>query len=148
MESYERGVRPPQQWTDRVHTSILHAGALTSLLALQDGDTQLRGDSRHVPCWLRPHRRVDSVLQKTLLREIGWSPFVRAPGVLLPPEQFAKQLRYQRTVRGHHFAVYCIAFDRSGRRIITGSDDRLVKVELISLYLVPCGAAMCHITCH
>lgn len=32
-------------------------------------------------------------------------------------------------MRGHRAAVYCIAFDRSGRYIITGSDDRLVKVS-------------------
>jgi hypothetical protein len=89
--------------------------------------------------WLWPHHSVASVLQKNLLREIGWSPSVRAPGNLLPPEQFTKQLHYQRTVRGHHFAVYCIAFDRSGRRIITGSDDRLVKVGL----LCPCQVPVC-----
>lgn len=90
--------------------------------------------------WLRPHSSVPSVLQKALLRELGWSPSVRAPGNLLPPEQFIKQLRYQRTVRGHHFAVYCIAFDRSGRRIITGSDDRLVKVACYLVATLSCAA--------
>ena len=132
---------------DCFQTPILHAGALTSILALQDGDTQLRGESRPVQCWLRPHRRVESILQKTLLREIGWSASLRATGILLPPERFTKQLRYQRTVRGHHFAVYCIAFDRSGRRIITGSDDRLVKVRRLCVCLAPCEAGICHFTC-
>lgn len=32
------------------------------------------------------------------------------------------------TIRGHKLAVYCVAFDKAGRHIITGSDDRLVKV--------------------
>jgi len=32
-------------------------------------------------------------------------------------------------VRGHRAAVYCIAFDRAGRRVMTGSDDRLVKAR-------------------
>lgn len=30
-------------------------------------------------------------------------------------------------VRGHLNAVFCAIFDRSGRYVITGSDDRLVK---------------------
>ncbi|KAG8063674.1 hypothetical protein GUJ93_ZPchr0003g16859 [Zizania palustris] len=31
-------------------------------------------------------------------------------------------------LRGHQNAVYCAIFDRSGRYVITGSDDRLVKI--------------------
>ncbi|XP_044499284.1 bromodomain and WD repeat-containing protein 1-like isoform X2 [Mangifera indica] len=31
-------------------------------------------------------------------------------------------------VRGHRNAAYCAIFDRSGRYVITGSDDRLVKI--------------------
>ena len=56
------------------------------------------------------------------------APRRRRSGQLLPAAQLAGQLRHQRTVRGHRFAVYCIAFDQGGRRLITGSDDRLVKV--------------------
>ena len=44
-------------------------------------------------------------------------------------QQHGEQLRHQRTLRGHRFAVYCITFDRSGRYVITGSDDHLVKVS-------------------
>ena len=69
-----------------------------------------------------------SVRRRPRLREVGWSRAIVAGGALQSPLEFAGQLRHQRTVRGHHFAVYCIAWDRSGRRIITGSDDRLVKV--------------------
>jgi hypothetical protein len=29
-------------------------------------------------------------------------------------------MRHQRTFRGHKLAVYCLAFDRSGRKIVTG----------------------------
>ena len=47
---------------------------------------------------------------------------------LLQPRQYVEQLRHQRTLRGHRFAVYCIAFSRCGRYVITGSDDALVKV--------------------
>ena len=40
----------------------------------------------------------------------------------------AGALRYQKTLRGHNAAVYCVAFDKTGRYVVTGSDDRLVKV--------------------
>ena len=40
-------------------------------------------------------------------------------------------MQHHKTVRGHKLAVYCIAFDRAGRHIITGSDDRLVKVTAV-----------------
>ncbi len=39
-----------------------------------------------------------------------------------------KHVQHHKTIRGHKLAVYCIAFDRVGKHIITGSDDRLVKV--------------------
>ena len=51
-----------------------------------------------------------------------------------PPAMLAGALRHQRTVRGHRYAVYCVTFDRSGRRIITGSDDRLVKVACLTAW--------------
>ena len=43
-------------------------------------------------------------------------------------QQRVQHVQHHKTVRGHKLAVYCIAFDRAGRHIITGSDDRLVKV--------------------
>jgi WD40 repeat protein len=44
--------------------------------------------------------------------------------------QVADKLAHQVTVRGHHHAVYCVAFDRTGRLLVTGSDDHVVKVKL------------------
>ena len=35
---------------------------------------------------------------------------------------------HQFTVRGHSMAAYCVVYDRTGDLIITGSDDRLVKI--------------------
>ena len=35
---------------------------------------------------------------------------------------------HQFTVRGHSMAAYCVIYDRTGNLIITGSDDRLVKI--------------------
>ncbi|XP_068601910.1 bromodomain and WD repeat-containing protein 3 [Brachionichthys hirsutus] len=39
-----------------------------------------------------------------------------------------ERLRLHRRILGHLSAVYCIAFDRTGLRIFTGSDDCLVKI--------------------
>uniref|UniRef100_A0A665TWK8 Bromodomain and WD repeat domain containing 1 n=1 Tax=Echeneis naucrates TaxID=173247 RepID=A0A665TWK8_ECHNA len=39
-----------------------------------------------------------------------------------------ERMRLHRRILGHLSAVYCIAFDRSGLRIFTGSDDCLVKI--------------------
>ena len=55
---------------------------------------------------------------------------------LQSPQQHVEQLRHQRTLRGHRFAVYCITFDRSDRYVITGSDDHLVKVSCMQARLM------------
>uniref|UniRef100_A0A6Q2ZD26 Bromo domain-containing protein n=1 Tax=Esox lucius TaxID=8010 RepID=A0A6Q2ZD26_ESOLU len=39
-----------------------------------------------------------------------------------------QRIRLHRRILGHLSAVYCIAFDRTGLRIFTGSDDCLVKI--------------------
>ncbi|XP_076001297.1 bromodomain and WD repeat-containing protein 3 [Genypterus blacodes] len=39
-----------------------------------------------------------------------------------------QRMRLHRRILGHLSAVYCIAFDRTGLRIFTGSDDCLVKI--------------------
>ena len=44
-------------------------------------------------------------------------------------QQVVREMQHHKTIRGHKLAVYCIAFDRAGRHIITGSDDRLIKVS-------------------
>uniref|UniRef100_A0A671USR1 Bromodomain and WD repeat domain containing 1 n=1 Tax=Sparus aurata TaxID=8175 RepID=A0A671USR1_SPAAU len=42
--------------------------------------------------------------------------------------QYPSRMRLHRRILGHLSAVYCIAFDRTGLRIFTGSDDCLVKI--------------------
>lgn len=63
-----------------------------------------------------------------MLRQAGvlgpWGPLA-----LQPPPLFAAGLRHHRTVRGHRAVVYCTACDSKGRYLITGADDRLVKVR-------------------
>ncbi|XP_072316915.1 bromodomain and WD repeat-containing protein 3 [Eucyclogobius newberryi] len=39
-----------------------------------------------------------------------------------------ERMRLHRRILGHLSAVYCIAFDRTGLRIFTGSDDCLIKI--------------------
>ncbi|XP_053329912.1 bromodomain and WD repeat-containing protein 3 [Spea bombifrons] len=39
-----------------------------------------------------------------------------------------QQIKMHKRILGHLSSVYCVAFDRSGRRIFTGSDDCLVKI--------------------
>ncbi|XP_067401337.1 bromodomain and WD repeat-containing protein 1-like [Emydura macquarii macquarii] len=39
-----------------------------------------------------------------------------------------QHIRMHRRILGHLSAVYCVAFDRTGHRIFTGSDDCLVKI--------------------
>ncbi|XP_068918654.1 bromodomain and WD repeat-containing protein 3 isoform X3 [Petaurus breviceps papuanus] len=44
------------------------------------------------------------------------------------PSSSYQQMKMHKRILGHLSAVYCVAFDRSGRRIFTGSDDCLVKI--------------------
>ncbi|KAJ8027105.1 Bromodomain and WD repeat-containing protein 3 [Holothuria leucospilota] len=52
---------------------------------------------------------------------------VANPHQLVPLRHYLKMARHLRTL-GHLSAVYCVTFDRTGRRIFTGSDDHLVKI--------------------
>ncbi|XP_046732894.1 bromodomain and WD repeat-containing protein 3 isoform X3 [Silurus meridionalis] len=44
------------------------------------------------------------------------------------PVSVYQNIKMHRRILGHLSAVYCIAFDRTGSRIFTGSDDALVKI--------------------
>lgn len=44
------------------------------------------------------------------------------------PSSSYQHMKMHRRILGHLSSVYCVAFDRSGRRIFTGSDDCLVKI--------------------
>ncbi|XP_026845404.1 bromodomain and WD repeat-containing protein 3 isoform X2 [Drosophila persimilis] len=47
--------------------------------------------------------------------------------LLVPTELYKKTILLRRTV-GHLSSVYCVLFDRTGRYIITGADDLLIKI--------------------
>lgn len=50
------------------------------------------------------------------------------PRKLAITNQFYNKAQLQRRTLGHLSAVYCVLFDRTGKYIITGADDLLVKL--------------------
>ena len=52
-------------------------------------------------------------------------PLIRQQAV---PSTFYSKLQLYRRNLGHLSAVYCVLFDRTGKYVITGADDLLVKV--------------------
>ncbi|KAK2970282.1 hypothetical protein RJ640_021744, partial [Escallonia rubra] len=89
-----------------------------------------------LPAYLRwPHMQADQV-RGLSLREIGggFSKHHRAPSIrfacyaIAKPSTMVQKMQNIKKLRGHRDAVYCAIFDRSGRYVITGSDDRLVKI--------------------
>jgi hypothetical protein len=64
----------------------------------------------------------------------GGSAAAVRPTSLHSTEMLSRSLRHVRTLRGHKLAVYCLAYTKDGRYIISGSDDWLVKV--CALFLV------------
>ncbi|OMO82129.1 hypothetical protein COLO4_23236 [Corchorus olitorius] len=89
-----------------------------------------------IPSYLRwPHMQADQV-RGLSIREIGggFRKHHRAPSVrsacyaIAKPSTMVQKMQNIKKLRGHRNAVYCAIFDRSGRYVITGSDDRLVKI--------------------
>ncbi|CAI9765823.1 unnamed protein product [Fraxinus pennsylvanica] len=122
--------------------NALNASAVPTLLgtgsfSLLAGDQNKRdGPVKHPPCHMRwPHRLADQV-RGLSLREIGggFPRHHRAPSTraacyaIAKPSTMVHKMQNIKRVRGHRNAVYCAIFDRSGRYVITGSDDRLVKI--------------------
>ncbi|CAM8993134.1 unnamed protein product [Rhodiola kirilowii] len=88
------------------------------------------------PIFMRwPHMKADQ-LRGLSLREIGggFPRHHRAPSIraacytIAKPSTMVQKMQNIKRLRGHRNAVYCAIFDHSGRYVITGSDDRLVKI--------------------
>ncbi|KAM0954425.1 putative transcription factor WD40-like family [Dioscorea sansibarensis] len=111
---------------------------------LGTGSFSLLGSSKDVedkrtnqlPRYLRwPHMQSDQV-RGLSLREIGggFAKHHRAPSVraacyaIAKPSTLVQKMEIIKKMRGHQNAVYCAIFDRSGQYVVTGSDDRLVKI--------------------
>lgn len=112
--------------------TLLGAGPFSLLGAKCKSDVQ----KKPLPAYLRwPHMQADQVLGLTL-REIGggFRKHHRAPSIrfacyaVAKPKTMVQKMQNIKKLRGHRDAVYCAIFDRTGRYVITGSDDRLVKI--------------------
>ncbi|XP_073113760.1 uncharacterized protein [Elaeis guineensis] len=113
--------------------TLLGSGSF-SLLG-SDRDKEEKGANK-LPGYLRwPHMQADQV-RGLSLREIGggFTKHHRAPSVraacyaIAKPLTLVQKMQIIKKLRGHQNAVYCAIFDRLGRYVITGSDDRLVKI--------------------
>ncbi|CAH1454467.1 unnamed protein product [Lactuca virosa] len=123
-----------------VHTP-LNAAAVPTLLgtgsfSLLNGDVKNKEVKRGPPGFMRwPHMQADQV-RGLGLREIGggFARHHRAPSIraasyaIVKPSTMVQKMENLKKLRGHRNAVYCAIFDRLGRYVITGSDDRLVKI--------------------
>ncbi|KAK4283700.1 hypothetical protein QN277_000625 [Acacia crassicarpa] len=99
-------------------------------------DRDKTNEVKRPPPYMRwPHMKANQV-QGLRLREIGggFTRHHRAPSIraacyaIAKPSTMVQKMQNIKRIRGHRNAVYCATFDRSGRHVITGSDDRLVKI--------------------
>lgn len=102
-------------------------------------DSERKKSSKVVPEWIRqsrwPHWHADQV-HGLIFRELGGgyarhkqAPSVRTPSyVIVKPAVLVDRIQIIKKLRGHRNAMYCAIFDGTGRYVITGSDDRLVKL--------------------
>ncbi|TQD80063.1 hypothetical protein C1H46_034348 [Malus baccata] len=126
----------------KVGRSTLNAADVPTLLgtdsfSLLDSDRNKENKRvKPLPAHLRwPYMQADQI-HGLSLREIGGG-FVkhhRAPSIrsacyaIAKPSTMVQKMNNKKKLRGHRNAVYCAIFDRSGRYVITGADDRLVKI--------------------
>ncbi|KAL2642281.1 hypothetical protein R1flu_009868 [Riccia fluitans] len=124
------------------HSKVFTAADAPTLLG--SGSFSLLDDERNkhrkdAPLWTKrmrwPHWHADQV-HGLMLREIGGG-FARhhrtssvrtASYVIAKPSVFFNRIQIIKKLRGHRNAVYCAIFNRTGQHVITGSDDRLVKI--------------------
>ncbi|GMH25751.1 hypothetical protein Nepgr_027594 [Nepenthes gracilis] len=112
--------------------TLLGTGSFSLLSSGRNEEKQVK----LLPSYLRwPHMRASQV-HGLHLRAIGggFTRYHRAPSIhaacyaIARPSTMVQKMQNIKKLRGHRSAVYCAIFDRSGRYVITGSDDRLVKI--------------------
>ncbi|XP_074316032.1 uncharacterized protein LOC141652459 [Silene latifolia] len=108
----------------------------TGSFSLLSRDKNEKTQAKLLPRYLRwPHLQIDQV-HGLHLRSIGGgfsrhnraSSIHAASNAIAKPSIMVQKMQNITRLRGHRNAVYCAIFDRSGRYVITGSDDRLVKI--------------------
>ncbi|GLJ21098.1 hypothetical protein SUGI_0385500 [Cryptomeria japonica] len=113
--------------------TLLGSGSFSLLESEKARD--IRPAHRGEPYLRWPHLQANQV-HGLSLREIGggFGKHHRAPSVraacyaIARPSALLEKIQITKKLRGHQNAVYCAIFDRSGQYVITGSDDRLVKI--------------------
>ncbi|XP_055544224.1 PH-interacting protein [Wyeomyia smithii] len=95
--------------------------SVTRPLQLVDYCTRLH----HMPLADAIHRNNTHNIVKVLYGRQSAGPIVRSLAI---PTSFYSKQTLQRQTLGHLSAVYCVLFDRTGKYIITGADDLLVKL--------------------
>lgn len=107
-----------------------------SFSLLCNDKNEVKKQAKLLPSYLRwPHKQIDQV-HGLHLRAIGGgfarhhraSSIHAACNAIAKPSTMVQRMQNITRLRGHRNAVYCAIFDRSGRYVITGSDDRLVKI--------------------
>ncbi|KAH1041349.1 hypothetical protein AAZX31_09G036600 [Glycine max] len=112
--------------------TLLGSGSFSLLSYDRDKMKEVKRPPPHMR-W--PHMKANQV-HGLSLREIGggFPRHHRAPSIraacyaLAKPSTMVQKMQNIKRLRGHRNAVYCAIFDRSGRYVVTGSDDRLVKI--------------------
>uniref|UniRef100_A0A336MD76 CSON013811 protein n=1 Tax=Culicoides sonorensis TaxID=179676 RepID=A0A336MD76_CULSO len=110
--------------------SLLGAGR-QSLLRTKESVSQPRSLIDHctrlhgAPLYDAINRKSQHNIIKVLYGRQYSGPITRRLAI---PPSFYNKLSLIRTTLGHLTAVYCVLFDRSGKYIITGADDLLVKL--------------------
>ncbi|KAM0965897.1 hypothetical protein TB2_021403 [Malus domestica] len=116
--------------------TLLGLGSFSLLTYERD---QVHNEMKRPPAHMRwPHMKSHQV-QGLRLREIGggFTRHHRAPSIraasyaIAKPSTMFEKMQFTKRLRGHRNSVYCATFDCSGRYVITGSDDRLVKIWLM-----------------
>ncbi|KAG7298423.1 hypothetical protein JYU34_018050 [Plutella xylostella] len=106
----------------RLSSSQGQVAAKLSLL----GDTLVRPPPKYTP-----YKEDHSLVRRIARRELGFGSAAALGGVggkgLVSP-RLLSGLQLQRRTLGHLSAVYCLLFDCTGRYVVTGADDLLVKV--------------------
>jgi WD40 repeat protein len=79
------------------------------------------------PPWERPGPRLSTLLESwRRAKELRISSFAWVRSIR--PPQFPLGSPLQVILRGHDKGIYCVAFSPDGRRIVSGSDDRTIRV--------------------
>ncbi|KAG7274129.1 hypothetical protein CRUP_011464 [Coryphaenoides rupestris] len=85
--------------------------------------------NQHIPAdyLLRVCRRIGPLIEKEVPPSVPGAAGVARFDQAVPTLTY-QHMKTHKRILGHLSSVYCVAFDRTGRRIFTGSDDCLVKI--------------------